>query len=464
MSNEYGPRAAARVCIDAGDVQGALELWRHSLGHGGIKSLPLPDRVVDGVRRLGPRLVRIFIQEFFNIYPERGRFDWSRLDPYMQALARTGAKVMAAITIKPKPRYPTIDQRVWRPNDVDQWQQVIAELVRRYSVAQPIVTHWEIANEPDIGEDGGCPYLIRDGEEYGQYYSMTIEPILRTFPQAKVGGPAMAVMHDEPLLGFLKYCQRTGARLDFVSWHLYHSDPGRHAFLVEVGDILCRELLGRRPEFFVTEWNRRLGGSTQDAAFDTRRAAAVAAAIVDMRRAGLDGSFYYHIWDQTCFPTDFEPFFSARGVSNMVRHWNELPHRLGLFGVNGEVRPQYFVYWMLAQLGDEQLAASCDDRDVRVLAGRNGSDVCALAVNYSLDEPADRVAAVHFSKLVAGPKYVMVYRIDSQRRWNPDSLELHPVEQRDTYARDELLCEVLLPADSVALIRLTDAAGGTLNR
>jgi hypothetical protein len=44
--------------------------------------LPLPDRVVPGTAQLKPRLIRVFIQEFFQVYPEHGRFDWSRLDPY----------------------------------------------------------------------------------------------------------------------------------------------------------------------------------------------------------------------------------------------------------------------------------------------------------------------------------------------------------------------------------------------
>jgi hypothetical protein len=457
MSYEHQPCLTAEILIDAGDSLGPLELWRHGLGHGGINALPLPDRVVEGVRRLKPGLIRIFIQEFFNIYPEHGRFDWSRLDPYMHALARTGAKIVAAVTIKPKPLYPAVDQAVWRPSDVHEWQQVIAALVRRYSVEQNIVTHWEIGNEPDIGEDGGSPYLIRDPEEYGQYYSMTAEAILSVFPQAKVGGPAMAVMHHEPLPGFLKYCRRTGARLDFISWHLYHSDPGRHALLVEIAEVLCSELLGRRPEFFITEWNRRLGGSTEDAAFDPRRAAAVAAAIIDMHRAGADRSFYYHIWDQICFPGDFEPFFSPRGVANMVRHWNETPHRLGLFGVNGRVRPQYFVYWMIRQLGDRQIAASCEDRDIRVVAARDASAVSVLAVNYSLEEHAHRTATLRFSNLAPGPKHLTVYRIDSNRRWCPESLKLHPVEDRDSHASDNFLCQVSLPTDSVALVRLMNS-------
>jgi hypothetical protein len=165
------------VAVDLAD-EGPLQLWRHSIGHGGINPLPLPDRVVKGTAKLKPRLIRIFIQEFFQIYPEHGRFDWSRLDPYMDALARTGAKVVAAITIKPKPLFPKVDQAIWRPNDVAQWQRVIAALVRCYSVDRRIVTYWEIGNETDISEHGGCPYLIRNAGDYATYYRLLKRTLL----------------------------------------------------------------------------------------------------------------------------------------------------------------------------------------------------------------------------------------------------------------------------------------------
>lgn len=446
----------AQIDVDAKGVRGPLELWRHSLGHGGINWLHLPDKVVGGVARLKPRLVRIFIQEFFDVYPEHGRFDWSRLDPYMASFARTGAKVVAAICIKPRPLYPKIDAGIWQPSDWGEWQQVIAAMVRRYSVDEPIVTHWEVGNEVDIGEDGGCPYLIGDGEAYGEYYSKTIEPIREVFPQAKVGGPANAYLLNEPLPGFLKYCKRAGAPLDFLSWHLYHSDPALHAQQVRFAEVLCRELLGRRPEFFVTEWNRRLGGATEDQSYEARRAAAVAASIIEMRRSGLDWSFYYHIWDQTCFAEDFARFFSDKGVANMIRHWNETPHRLGLFSVEGHVRPQFFVYEMLSKMGEEQVAARSDDRDVRVLAGRGEKQVCALAVNYSLDEQGDRAATFRFANLTAGVKDLVVHRVDEEHRWSGQTLELYPIEQRRTYVPAEFMCQVHLPADSVVLVSLRD--------
>jgi len=68
------------VVVDLAADEGPLEMWRHAIGHGGVNPLPLPDRVVRGTAKLKPRLIRVFIQEFLQVYPERGRFDWSRLD------------------------------------------------------------------------------------------------------------------------------------------------------------------------------------------------------------------------------------------------------------------------------------------------------------------------------------------------------------------------------------------------
>ncbi len=458
MEHRTTSRPVTRVSVNAASAEGPLELWRHALGHGGVNSLPLPDRVVEGVRLLRPRLIRVFLQEFFAIYPGNGEFDWRKLDPYMDALARTGAKVVAAITIKPKALFPPAQPAQWRPRDVGEWQNVIRQLVRRYSVERPIVTHWEIGNETDIGEWGGCPYLIPNPDDYGEYYAMTIRPILDAFPQAKVGGPAAASIYNDVFAGFIRYCRRTGAQLDFVSWHCYDSSPGVQVDLVRYGRTLLADFPGERPEMLLTEWNRRLGPepSIEDEAFAPRRAATVAACILAMLNARMDWTFYYHVWDQMCFPQEFAPFATPQGVQVMTHHWNEVPHRLGLFGVCGEVRPQYFVYRMLSGLGPERIAARSDS-DVSVVAGQSDAAVSVLAVNHSIEEQGDRVADLHFAGLRPGLKRLTVFRVDGARRWNPETFELQPVETRDVWAGPEFQCQALLAADSVALVRLSDA-------
>ena len=443
----------ATIDVDLAADEGPLETWRHTVGHGGINAEPLPDRVVAGIAGLRPPLIRVFIQEFFAIYPEHGRFDWRRLDPYMDALARTGAKVVAAITIKPRPLFPEVDPRTWRPNDVEEWRRVIAAMVRRYSVERPIVTYWEVGNETDIGEDGGCPYLIPDPADYAAYYALTIPPILEAFPAAKVGGCAVANAGGDYLPRFIEACRKDGHRLDFISWHLYSDDPARHAGLVARYRKLLDGFGPRRPEMLVTEWSKGFEPiSTEERAFEPRRAAAVGACLIALVDAGVDWTFYYHAWDQVCDPADFRPFFRRPEI--MYHHWNEVPHRFGLFGVGQEARPPYFVYRMLGRLGNRRVRARSDAEDLRVLAARRGDEPAVLIVNYGRPAGRDRVATLRFAGLNPGRRRLIVERIDRDRGWSDRELELVPRERRDVVVQERFACQVSCPADSVGLVRL----------
>ena len=413
--------------------------------------------MVTGLAKLKPRLIRIFLQEHFNIYPDHGRFDWSLLDPFMDALARTGAKVVACICIKPKVLYPKVDHTIWRPADWAEWQRVIFELVKRYSVDKPIVTYWEVGNETDIGENGGCPYLIVDPKEYFEYYTQTIKPVLEAFPTAKVGGPASCWVDNQPLPGLVKLCRESKTQLDFISWHIYHDDPRRHALGAEKGKKLLADWPGKRPEMLVTEWSKGFDPvSFEDLAFAPRRAAHIAASALAMTEAGLDWSFYYHVWDQTFYAEPFQSFFSESGLRMMETHWNQIPHRFGFFGVGEEVRPQYFVYQMLSRMGEERLRAVSDDPDLRVVAARGETRTSALLVNFNLQGSHEILATPRFSGITPGRKLLTVYRIDSARRWSEQEIELLPLERREVCTSDSFYCQVLLPPDSVALVCLDE--------
>jgi hypothetical protein len=335
-----------------------------------------------------------------------------------------------------------------------EWQRVIAALVRRYAVDKPIVTYWEIGNETDIGEQGGCPYLIPNATDYSEYYRMTSAPILATSAEAKVGGPAVAKGDGELLPEFVDLCARDGTRLDFISWHLYADDPQQHARLVDKHrTLLGAKFPARQPELLVTEWNKGFERiSVEEQAFAPRRAAAAAAAIVAMTDAHVDGSFYYHLWDQICFVEQFRPFFRDPGI--MYRHWNEVPHRFGLFGVGLEVRPQYFVYQMLGRLGDRRIRVRSATEELRVLAAKDRSRSAVLLVNYGVPASRDVVAMVRFTGLTAGRKHLTVWRIDGTRAWSAKELELMPVERREVDVQADFACQVSSPADSVSMIVL----------
>jgi xylan 1,4-beta-xylosidase len=44
------PRHEIKVCAD--QALGTFEWWRHSIGHGGVNSLPLPQKAVFGEKLL----------------------------------------------------------------------------------------------------------------------------------------------------------------------------------------------------------------------------------------------------------------------------------------------------------------------------------------------------------------------------------------------------------------------------
>lgn len=440
--------------VEPREAVGSLETWRHSVGVGGVNSDPLPYAVVEQIRSLRPRLVRIFIQEFFGLKPPPEVSDWSKLDGYMTSVGDLGGAVVACLSMKPPALYPVVDHQIWRPNDMGRWQDLVRAVVYRYSVERRLVTHWEVGNETNIGERGGCPFLIQDPADYWEFYSATTEAIVSVQADLRVGGPALAgEPTQQPLPGFVDLCRQRGTRLDFVSWHLYDGDPRRHGAAIEEAKRLTAGL-DPRPELMVTEWNKAFPPvSVEDLADDPGSAAQVAAVIIAMLDKGLDWSFYYHVCDMACDPAEFRSFFSEAGIRGMTAHWNEVPHRMGLVDPEGRRRPSYYLLQMLAELGSERVAVDGAE-DIAVLAGRQEDDCALLLANWQMGNPAV-VVSITFSDAGQGNRVLRVVRLDdgSNERIS-DNGELMPLEERRVVVDGEFRCQVLLPSSSVMLLSL----------
>jgi hypothetical protein len=124
-----------------------------------------------------------------------------------------------------------------------------------------------------------------------------------------------------------------------------------------------------------------------------------------------------------------------------------------LFGVNGAVRPQYFVFRMLGQLGNERLPVTTSAPGIRALAGRDDGRHAVMMVNRG---DGDRVAEFAFTNLPPGRKRITITRIDNDRRWDDETLDLIPVEVRDTFTPSAFRCQTWSPRDSVTLLHLED--------
>lgn len=477
MTYDYTRLPRNILTLDAAKVTGVYEPWRFAIGHGAVNSLSLPAKVIEGTRKLKPRLMRVFLQEFFDIYPDHGVFNWTKLDAYLDSFAKTGASVLATINFKPRVLFPEMDHNVWRPNNVEEYQNLIYQLVRRYSVERAIVTHWEHANEADFGWWGGCPFKFGSTEESYEFYKMLVEPILKAFPEAKVGGPCPAMVKEVPR--FVELCAQNGTQLDFVTYHGYTSDLDFYRSTSAELSALLDKFPGKRPELMMDEWNQDFPPnwsrdfdrskitpfsaveydmlSVEEMAMQGRRAATAAKIMLTMMETRLDWSFYFLLWDNCMFNAEFNSFYSPDWAQTvMYQHWNEKPHRFGLFSESGKARPQYFLYQILNRQGSERLEFSNSIPGLTTLATRENGQISAVVVNYDANESQDRIFKIHFSNLKPGVRRLKVYRIDDANRWSDETLDLSVIEERRIDALADFEYQFFSPADSVLWVTLDE--------
>jgi hypothetical protein len=352
------------VKLNLDETTGPLEIDRFALGQGGLSEEPMwADRVAE-IRDLHPRLIRLFIQEYFDLLPERGRYHFDKLDQSVDLILRTGATPLMNIDFKPKVLYPVIDHKIVDPTSYEEWEQLIYNLVRHYKDRGAGIRYWEVSNEPDIGEDGGCPYLFTP-ESYIRYYQHTVAAVLRADPNARVGGPALAYSGSPILPKLLSFCQAGKAPLHFVSWHIYNSDPIRVRDTIDRVRGLIATCPSLHPETVLNEWNMALRDPPADPQFQPCYVTEVA---YQMKLGGLDYSCYYHIRDYHVDQERFAQFMSPVGAGLMARWWNRTAQWDGLFDFQNRVRPSYFAFKLLSRLTGERIKLDTGDAAVHGFA------------------------------------------------------------------------------------------------
>ena len=93
------PRAAA-IKVFFNERLGPLEIDRMGLGQGGLSDEPMWDNRVPEIRALHPRLIRLFIQEYFNLFPKRDQYQFEALDRSVDTILKTGGKPLMCMNGK----------------------------------------------------------------------------------------------------------------------------------------------------------------------------------------------------------------------------------------------------------------------------------------------------------------------------------------------------------------------------
>lgn len=356
-----------QVTVSLTERLGPMRMERFAIGQGGLSPEPMWDRRIAEVRALGPAIIRLFIQEYFDLLPAPGQYHFDTLDRSVDTILMAGAEPLMCICFKPRVLFPLVDQDIVEPNDYDRWEELIFNLVRHYRRRGAGIRYWEVGNEPDIGEDGGCPYRFKP-DSYARYYQHTVSAILRADPNARVGGPALAHWRSPIMPALLDLCSERDIPLHFVSWHIYSSDSQQIRGTIDAVKALLKKYPDLHPETFLDEWNMSLGFPPTDPRIQPCFVAEVA---WQMKEGGLDYSCYYHIRDYHVSFEQFSPFMSASGTAFMAGWWNRMPQFDGLFDFQDNVRPTYFTFKLLSRLTGERLPVASNGSSVHGLASRD---------------------------------------------------------------------------------------------
>jgi len=378
VSEAHPEMRDAKVRLHLDNKLGPLEISRYGVGHGGYTDQTTwLDRAGNEIRALNPKLIRLFIQEYYDLLPAFNQYNWKKLDASVDMILQTGAKPLMCIVFRPKLLFPNPTLKMVAPADWGVWEELVYNLVRHYKEQGAGIQYWEVGNEPPHGGDTPYEFTI---ESYLTYYRHTVAAVRRADPEARVGGPAPDFYTSPFLPALLSFCDREKLPLDFVSWHIYNPEPR----VFRAGVEYVKKLLGNYPSFrletILDEWGAGFGSlPNPDPGFLPCH---IVETTFQMKEAGLDYSCYFQIRDGFVSPEVMSFLPPDRAVD-----WDEILifSVNGLFDYQNIVQPSYFAFRLLSHLMGVRVRLESSDSAVHGLASYHEKldAYCVLLWNFS---------------------------------------------------------------------------------
>jgi xylan 1,4-beta-xylosidase len=282
---------------------------------------------------------------------------------------------------------------------LDKWAALVAEfaahLIGRYGATVAESLLFEVWNEYN------CGFLnaTNPRQAYYELYATTAMALKKVSPKLQVGGPATCMSQEVDL--FLEYCHKNNLPVDFVSTHIYPTDPsivnGRIGSTLRATSAQVANSAFPTAPLLYTEFNDGLFGNPafHDMPF--------AASWMVKTMASLDGVVPFMSW------WTFSDIFEEDGMPSQEFDkptWTGW----GLLSASGIPKPVYRAFQLLHAAGDERVAAkltnsSLIDNDgdvgVLVLTGKTQGTHIFLFNNHWPDDTSP-AAAVTFSLTLDG--------------------------------------------------------------
>ena len=269
------------------------------------------------------------------------------------------------------------------PKDVDKWINIASNIIRHYTEGlwdgfHYNIEYWEIWNEPNLGGnkrlDPNAKNLMWLGtqEEFYAFFGKVAKELKKRFPHLKIGGPAHSGFSEEVSGPFIKYCAENNVPLDFYSYHGYDGDPKGW---LQKTPVLAREMLDKYgykdTEIHLNEWHYFPG---------------------DWHRLRTDA-----VYKKNMYNNEMKGIDSAAFLNMVMTLWQDSPITYGgYYTCNNSAWGCYETasnsptasFFGLKAYGEivrypERFAASSDNENVVVLAGKNTSgEKCVLITGF----------------------------------------------------------------------------------
>lgn len=373
--------------------------------------------------QVGMRYVRFhaILHDEVGVYDEDDKgqpvYNFSYVDQIYDGLLDRGVRPFVEISFMPRKLAANKDaihpfwykQNVSPPKDYARWDDLIhafaQHLIDRYGVDEVSEWYFEVWNEPNIDFWAGVPKQAT----YFELYDHTARALKTVSPRIRVGGPATAAAHWIP--DFLAHTSQEHVPVDFVSTHGYADDSVEDMFGthedIPMRDRVCRAIQKVHGEIgqsampslplFWTEWNVP-SYDNLNARDNWYVGAAVAKDIHD-----CDG------YVQAMSYWTFDDVFEEGGVVQDPFHGG-----FGLIAAGNIMKPSFYGFSLLHELGDERLANKAND--LIVSRRKDGTLVIAAWNLVDLDHAAQgtsKTLRLEFDGVAANSS-VTIQRTDAE--------------------------------------------------
>ena len=442
------------ISIDPGAQLGPMPYSFAGLSQGA--GLPEYDDATAAVfRRLGIRWFRmdnILTQAVKKNDDGSLTYDWTDLDRRLDFMKKVGCEMIACISYMPQ-ALDAVDNkdRHSYPRDWDEFGELVYAAVKHCKDRGTPVKYWEVWNEINTGwmvDPPGWDHL----KTYTTLYDTCWKAVRKADPKAWIGGPALAsgpwnendprgpgVNGEKFMRGIMEHCQKTGAPLDFITWHEYfqhYSTMKKEAEQVRKYLKDYPKVAAQVKEYAITEWNYAWW---HDRAHDNEIGAAWAAA--SMLRGWMAAGV-----QKPCF-------FLAKDFSSGLRgEW-------GMFTRENKPKPVANVCAMFNMMAPVRVECRGEDDQIASAASIDPTTgrVTVLIINFGERYGPPRKVALDASNLPASLDNAVCrhYIVDATHSniWNdPASCDLETIAEYPVLTSTMFSAEFELPNNSVSLL------------